>query len=103
MVSEQHPSREDRWTIARLEARVAALEDALIRRSVELRVLQSHLCAADLAMLVRIVHGLPAATRTDFDVELWHETTDLTSGEVEDTLRDLWASLAPERAVADDD
>ena len=102
-MSEPHPSREDRWAIARLEARVATLEELLIQRSRELRELQRQLCAGDLARLVRIVHGLPASVDTAFDVELWHETTDLTSAEVEDTLRDLWASLAPERSETDDE
>jgi hypothetical protein len=103
VVSGPDATREDRWAIARLEARVAALEEALIRRSRELRELQRHLCPGDLARLVRIVHGLPASAATVFDVELWDETTDLTSAEVEDTLRDLWASLAPEQAASDDD
>jgi hypothetical protein len=102
VVNEADAEREDRLAIARLEARVAALEEALIRRSRELRELQHHLCAADLARLVRIVHGLPASAAGAFDVELWNETTDLTPAEVEDTLRDLWASLAPEQAADDD-
>jgi hypothetical protein len=103
VVSEADTGLRDRLAIARLEARVATLEEALIRRSRELRALQRHLCAGDLAMLVRIVHGLPTSVVTAFDVELWHETTDLTPGDVEETLRDLWASLAPEQPTSDDD
>ena len=40
--------------IARLEARVASLEAALLRRSRELRLLQASLCPRDLRTLERL-------------------------------------------------
>jgi hypothetical protein len=80
-------------TIAELEARVAALEDALATRSRKLRILQRHLCPRDLAILGRIASGLPPIPRGPFEPELWEESTLLRPADVPVTLRHLWDSL----------
>jgi hypothetical protein len=103
MVIPRGPGDEDRLTIARLEARVTALEEALERRSRELRALQRHLCPADLAILVRIVNGLPALPSHAFEPELWDEGSATRPADVEDTLGALWASLAPDSSGSDVD
>lgn len=81
--------------IARLEARVAALEQALVRRSSELRELQRHLPNRELLNLSRLTGGLPPIPRGRYDLEVWRETTALSTANVEETLLDLWQSLAP--------
>ncbi len=81
--------------IARLEARVAALEAALEARSRELRLVQRHCCPRDLALIARIRSGLPPLSRWAFEPALWQETTELTPAEVEPVLQDLWRSLRP--------
>ncbi len=78
-----------------LEARIAALEAALEARSRELRLIQRHCCARDLALIARIRAGLPPLSRWAFEPALWQETTELTPAEVEPVLRDLWRSLEP--------
>lgn len=104
MVSAPDSSRhEDRLAIARLEARVAALEQALERRSRELRALQRQLCPADLAILTRITNGLAPVPLQAFEPDLWHETTALRPADVGGTLTELWASLNPEPGDADVD
>jgi hypothetical protein len=79
--------------IAYLEARVEALEEALAQRSRMLRRLQKHLPQESLLLLSRIQNGLAPLPGQAYDLELWHETTELTPADVEDTLRDLWQSL----------
>lgn len=86
---------EDALRIARLEARVAALEAALVHRSNELRELQRHLSSRELLNLSRLVGGLPPLPRGRYDLEVWRETTALSTANVEETLLDLWQSLAP--------
>ena len=81
--------------LARLAARVEALEAALEARSRELRLIQRHCCARDLGLIARIRAGLPPLGRFAHDVEAWRETTELTPAEVEPVLRDLWRSLTP--------
>jgi hypothetical protein len=103
VVSAADSSPADQLTIARLEARVAALEGALARRSRELRALQRHLCPADLAVLVRIANGLTPMPSQAFEPELWEETTDLRPADVKGTLSDLWASLEPVQGSLDAD
>ena len=103
MVSGGSSSQADRWAIARLEARVAALEEALARRSRELRALQRHLCPTDLAILTRVTNGLPPLPSQAFEPELWNETTELRPADVGETIQDLWASLAPIRGGDDVD
>jgi len=84
----------DAATVARLEARVAALEAALERRSRELRSLQAVLPPRDLVALSRRLAGLPPRPVSPYDPEGWRETTELTAADVEETLTDLWQSLA---------
>ncbi len=81
--------------IARLEARVVALEEALVRRSNELRELQRILPSRELLNLSRLAGGLPPVPRGRYDLEVWRETTALTHANVQETLLDLWQSVAP--------
>jgi hypothetical protein len=81
--------------IARLEARVAALEAALEERSCELRLIQQHVCERDLFLISRSRAGLPPLPRGAYEPAFWRETTELTPADVEETLRDLWSSVAP--------
>jgi hypothetical protein len=82
-------------TIARLQARVEALEAALEERSREMRLLQRHLCARDLVVLSRLRSGLPPLPRGAYDPAFWRETTHFTPADVEETLEDLWSSVIP--------
>jgi hypothetical protein len=86
---------EEQKTIARLEARVAALEAALERRSRELRLIQSQVCKRDLILISRLLAGLPPLPYGAYEPAFWQETTALTPAGVEETLTDLWRSLAP--------
>ena len=79
--------------IARLEGRIAALENALDRRSRELLLLQSVLCRADLLQLARIADGLSPLPRIAHQPEYWTETTVIMKADLESTLEDLWSSL----------
>ncbi len=88
--------------VAYLEARVEALEEALAQRSRELRLLQKHLPQEGLLLLSRIQNGLPPLSRQAYELELWHETTELVPADVEDTLRDLWQSLRVLEDVPDE-
>lgn len=81
--------------IARLEARVAALEAALEERSRELRLIQQHACHRDLVLISRLRAGLPPLPRGSYDPAFWRETTELTPADVEETLYDLWSSIVP--------
>jgi hypothetical protein len=86
---------QQRRLIARLEARVAALEAALAERSRELRVIQEHVCDRDLVLISRLQAGLPPLPLGAFEPAFWEETTALAPADVEETLTDLWRSLAP--------
>lgn len=79
--------------IARLQARVAALEALLERRSRELRQIQKHVCHRDLLVISRVCAGLSPLPVGAFDPDFWQETTVLTQAEVEPTLESLWSSL----------
>jgi len=81
--------------VARLQARVAALEALLERRSRELRRIQKHVCHRDLLVISRISSGLSPLPFGPFDAEFWQESTCLTAAEVEPTLEALWSSLEP--------
>ena len=70
--------------IAFLEARVAALEEALRRRSRALSAIQAQVCATDLQLIARIEAG-PTA-----DPSLLPESTETTPADVEETMRELW-------------
>lgn len=86
--------------IARLEGRIAALENALDRRSRELRVLQATLCPADLVQLSRLADGLAPLPRLAHQLEYWTESTVIAPADLESTLVDLWASLTPSGGIA---
>lgn len=81
--------------VARLQARVAALEALLERRSRELRLIQKHVCHRDLLVISRICAGLSPLPYGPFDPEFWQESTHLVAAEVEPTLEALWSSLDP--------
>jgi hypothetical protein len=81
--------------IARLQARVTALEALLERRSREIRLIQKHVCRRDLLIISRITARLAPLPLGAFDPDFWQETTELTPADVDDTLEILWSSLAP--------
>jgi hypothetical protein len=80
--------------MARLRARVAALEAALERRSRETRLIQRHVCSRDLVLISRVSAGLPLA-KGAYDPMLWIETTEVTEADIQDTLEDLWLAVTP--------
>jgi hypothetical protein len=84
----------DAILVAELEARVAALEEALARRSHLLRELQRHLCRRDLMTLDRLVAGLSPLPADD--PLAWDETLEPRLADVEDLLVGLWRSVAPQ-------
>jgi hypothetical protein len=84
--------------VEQLQARVAALEETLERRSRELRLIQQSVCARDLVSISRILAGLPPLSRSTYEPGLWRETTELTEADVEETLEDLWSSLTSREA-----
>jgi hypothetical protein len=84
--------------IARLQARVAALEAALERRSGLLRKIQEHVCVRDLVLIGRLEAGLPPLPRFAADPLLWQETTEPLAADVDEVLADLWLSLTPAAA-----
>lgn len=88
-------NEDGRETIARLEARVATLERKLAERSMWIRALARDARDEELIRLERAVLGLPPLPRPGFGLRGWSETTSLSSGEVESTLRELWRSLTP--------
>ena len=81
--------------IAYLEARAGELENLLKQRSHELCLIQEHLDSAGLLVVSRILSGLPPLPRRAHDLELWKETTKFDKADVEETMNDLWLSLAP--------
>jgi hypothetical protein len=86
--------------IKRLEARCAALEAALERRSRELRLIQKHVCAGDLVLISRVCAGLPLA-KGAYDPLFWRETTQVTEADIQETLEDLWLAVTPADAGGD--
>lgn len=82
--------------LAYLEARVAALEERLERRSRELRTIQRHVCTRDLAVIARVLAGLRPLPYGPFDPDAWSTTTELTPAQVHETLSALWESMAPD-------
>lgn len=93
MVTEDTASRRLAATVARLEARCAALEAALTERSHLLARIQAHVCRRDLVLISRLLAGLPPLPRGAYEPAFWRETTELTPADVEETLADLWSSL----------
>jgi hypothetical protein len=83
--------------IARLRARVAALEAALERRSRELRLIQRNVCGRDLVVISRVAAGLPLA-KGAYDPALWRESTEVTEADIQETLEDLWVAVTPASA-----
>lgn len=81
--------------IARLEARVEALEFALAARSRVLRQLARVICEEDLMNLSRLSIGRPPIPHAGFGLRGWRETTALSAGDVEKTMSELWRSAAP--------
>lgn len=81
--------------ISRLEARIEALEKHLRERSELMRALASELCTEDLISLSRLAMGLSPASRAGIGLAGWRETTALTSGDVDRTMKALWRSLSP--------
>jgi hypothetical protein len=87
--------------IAELEARVAGLEEALVRRSREFRLLQRHLSKRDLVVLSRLAEGLTPLPLRASEPAFWRETTDFEATGVEEVLQDLWGSLYPNATPAE--
>jgi hypothetical protein len=83
-------------TILRLEARVARLEELLAERSRFLRYLSREMCEEDLTMVSCASCGLPPLPRAGFGLRGWRETTALSSGDVEETMAELWRSVTPQ-------
>jgi hypothetical protein len=83
--------------IARLEARVERLEKLLAARSRLLRELTDELCPEDLVSLSRLASGLSPLLKSAFGILDWRETTALTGGDVEKTMKQLWRSTARRR------
>ena len=81
--------------IARLEARIEALEAALEQRSRELRIIQNLVSERDLVNISRILAGRPPLPHGDLQLEAWNETTELQPADVESTLNGLWSSIQP--------
>lgn len=82
-------------TIARLEARIATLERKLAERSAWIRAFARDSRDEELIRLERAVLGLPPLPRPGFGLRGWSETTTLSQGDVETTMRELWRSLTP--------
>ena len=89
--------------IARLEARVTALEAALERRSRLLRQLQEHACTRDLVLIGRLEAGLPPLPRFPVDPLIWGEAAEAVAADVDELLEDLWQSIAPPAESEDAD
>lgn len=79
--------------VEQLQARVAALEEALERRSRELRLIQQSVCARDLGSISRILAGQPPLSHGAYEPGFWRETVELTEADVEETLEALWSSV----------
>ncbi|HUM02352.1 MAG TPA: hypothetical protein VL084_08700 [Thermoanaerobaculia bacterium] len=78
--------------MARLEARVARLEELLAARSRSLQEIVEGLCLDDLLNLSRRTSGLPVVERKPFGLSDWRETTALSSEDVDATMKQLWQS-----------
>jgi hypothetical protein len=92
------PPSPEQLEIARLQARVAALEAAVERRSQVLRRFQELACLRDLAVLGRLEAGLPPLPRFATDLDLWVETVEPVHADVDEILTDLWLSATPPAA-----
>lgn len=92
--------RTDQERIAWLEGRVRALESALERRSVELRLLQTRLTRDQLAFLARLDAGLPDVPSLPYSLHPWREGVVPRPAEVEAALGDLWREVDPQATRA---
>lgn len=90
-----NPDASSATEIARLEARVAALELSLADRSRLLRQLARVVCEDDLMSISRLRAGQPPIPRAGFGLRGWRETTTLATSDVEKTMAELWRSAAP--------
>ena len=88
-------SENKQGAVARLEARVEALERTLAERSRLLRQLTQVICEDDLMNLSRLTAGQPPLPRAGFGLRGWRETTTLAAADVEKTMAELWRSAAP--------
>ena len=83
-----------------LQARVEALEEALVRRSRELRALQRVLGERELAVIARIATGRWGTSLDDalnpFELDTWRERATLEKAEVRPALAALWRVVAQE-------
>jgi hypothetical protein len=82
-------------TIARLEARVAALERVVADRSRLLRQLTRVVCDEDVMNISRLAAGQPPIPRPGFGLRGWRETTAPKMGDVDKTMAELWRAAAP--------
>lgn len=77
------------YELARLRARISALEARLARRSNELRVIQSYVCHRDLIVIARVSSGGP------FSIDDWVETFQPSAADLEETMAELWEWALP--------
>ena len=89
-----------RLRIAELEAQVERLEKSLAERSALIRALSPELCDRDLVTLSRLSSGLPPLPRSGIGLAGWRESTELSPSDVEETMTELWRSLAVTQAKA---
>jgi hypothetical protein len=81
--------------IAQLEARVAALEAALRRRSAQLRRIQQVVCPQDLAVIAGLLEAPEAAAGAPSDPDFLAEAPVLRPAQVHEALDELWRSTPP--------
>ena len=80
------------FEIMRLQARVAALEAAMHRRSEQLRRLQQLLPVELLALVEQAAVEIPDGDPESFAVESWRETFAPVPATIEPLMARLWAS-----------
>ncbi len=93
---------QDDLKIAELEARVDALEEAVRKRSRELRLIQKHACSTDLVLIHRITTGLPPLPQFAYELSRWNESTTLSTTDVKKALTDLWSYVDLCKETAED-
>lgn len=93
-------STERREALARLglAARVERLEQANAERSRLIRRLAGELCDDDVLVLSWLAAGSRPPSSGDRGSRRWLETTDLTTADVETTMRELWRTDRPRLA-----
>jgi FkbM family methyltransferase len=86
-----------RETLARLRlaARVERLEQGLAERSRLLRRLAGEVCDDDVLVLSWLATGSRPPISGDRGLRRWVETTELTTADVETTMRELWRTDPP--------